>query len=195
MSSVNQFGIDCSTILCPDGILGAVGVMSQNCDPSLNQSEINSLLLVHPTLGTLVTNWGAGLVALDFDIDNADATDVKQKRIFGSGDMPNSEPLQVTTNDFNVNTLMRTYTLNFTVFDIDSVTYDYFRKIQCSSVKPLIYFTTVAQKIKGSATGISPASFDVQTPLDRGEENVERIELTITWKSKTSPDSYDSPLP
>ena len=84
MSSVNQFGIDCSTILCPDGILGAVGVMSQNCDASVNQSEINSLLLVHPTLGTLVTNWGSGLVALDFDIDNTDATDVKQKRIFGS---------------------------------------------------------------------------------------------------------------
>ena len=109
--------------------------------------------------------------------------------------MPASESLTVTTNDFNVNTLKRTFTLNFSIFDIDSVTYDYFRKLQCSTVKPLFYFTTVAQKIKGGEFAITPTSFDVQTPLERGEESVERIDLVITWKAKTSPDSYDSPLP
>lgn len=189
----NEFAIVCP--ICPDGVVGAVGVMSKDCDPELNQSEINSLILVHPTLGTLVTNWGPSLDVLDFDIDNSDANDVKQKRIFGQGDMPASESLTVTTNDFNVNTLKRTFTINFSVFDIDSVTYDYFRKLQCSTVKPLFYFTTVAQKIKGGEFAITPTSFDVQTPLERGEESVERIDLVITWKAKTSPDSYDSPLP
>lgn len=193
--ATNQFAIDCDLITCPGGSLGAMGAMDISCDPNLNQSEINSLILVHPTLGTPITNWGASLVIGDFTIDNADATNVDQKRVFGQGDMPASEVVTVITNNFNENVLTRKYTLNFSVYDINAVTYDYFRKLQCSTVKPLLYFTTVAQKIKGKDGGIVLTSFKVDTPLERGPESVERIDIIATWEAKTSPDSYDSPLP
>ena len=191
----NIFAVDCDLITCPGGSLGAASAMDINCDPNLNQSEINSLIMTHPTLGDLVTNWGPGLVVGDFDIDNTDATNVKQKRFFGIGDLAASEALTVTTNNFNSNVLMRTFTLNFSIFDLSPATYDYFRKLQCSTVKPLLWFTTVAQKIKGKDGGISLTSITVDTPLERGEESVERIDIVMTWKAKTSPDSYDSPLP
>ena len=45
----NIFAIDCDTVLCPAGALGAMDIQTENCN-DVNQSEVNSLIMWHPTL-------------------------------------------------------------------------------------------------------------------------------------------------
>jgi len=199
MSAINIFGVNCSSLDCPDGGLGAMTAQSADC-ANVYQSEVNSLVWWHPTGGstgtpTNITNWGATLATSDFDIDNADATDVKQKRIFGVGDMPSPEFSSVTVNNFNTVDIAGTWTLNFDIYDVGSSSYDYLRKLECSKVKPQFVFTTVGGKIYGDADGITPTQFRLSPVLERGEESIEKWVLTITWKSQTAPDRYDNPLP
>lgn len=191
-TTINEFSIDCDAQTCA-AALGAASAQVQDCPANINQSEVDSIILVHPTLGTLVTNWGPSLVALDFDIDNTDATDVSQKRFYGVGSVPANEVQDVTLNNFQQYSLDKTFTLTMDIFDITPTTYDYFRKIQCGKVKPLIYYTTVADKIFGSSVGISPIKFMVTTPLESGEGSLEKITIEVSWKAKTSPDRYPMP--
>lgn len=191
---INIFGIDCSTITCPDGLLGAADVMTSDCSANINRSEVNSVILVHPTLGTPIANWGAGMVALDFDIDNSDATDVKQKQFVGRGSFGEPETTTTTLNDFREYDITKTYTLTFTVFDIGDSTYDFMRKIECGSVTPLLYFTTVAGKIYGKDGGICPKQVRASLILDEGSDAIERWQVQFIWEAKTAPDRFDYPL-
>ena len=195
MSAINIFSIDCSSITCPDGTLGAMDAINQDCNDNIYQSEINSLIWWHPTAGADITNWGPSLAASDFDIDNTDGTDAKQKRIFGQGDLSAPEYSTVTTNNFNQVDLPSTYTVNFDIFDVGGNSYDYLRKLQCSKVKPNFVFTTVGGKIWGDGDGITPTMFRLSPILERGEESVEKWSLVITWKSHTAPDRQANPLP
>jgi len=189
----NIFAIDCDTVLCPAGALGAMDIQTENCN-DVNQSEVNSLIMWHPTLGVAPTNWGAGIAAIDFDIDNTDATDVKQKQIFVKGGMPASEEVTKTLNSFQDVVINRTHTLTLELYTFGDATYDYLRKLQCNKVKPLFDFTTVGGKLLGKDGGISPVKFALDFLLEEGEENCEKWSITISWKSLTAPDRLDNPL-
>ena len=189
----NIFAIDCDTVLCPAGALGAMDIQTENCN-DVNQSEVNSLIMWHPTLGVAPTNWGAGIAAIDFDIDNTDATDVKQKQIFVKGGMPASEEVTKTLNSFQDVVINRTHTLTLELYTFGDDTYDYLRKLQCNKVKPLFDFTTVGGKLFGKDGGISPVKFALDFLLEEGEENCEKWSITISWKSFTAPDRLDNPL-
>jgi len=191
-STINEFSIDCDAQTCA-AALGAASAQVQDCPANINQSEVDSIIMIHPTLGTPISNWGGSLVALDFDIDNTDATDVSQKRFFGVGSVPANEVQEVTLNNFQNFSIDKTFTLTMDIFDITPATYDYFRKIQCGKVKPLFWYTTVADKIYGSTTGINPIKFMVTTPLESGEGSLEKITIEVSWKAKTSPDRYPMP--
>lgn len=194
MSAFNIFSIDCASVTCPDGALGAMDVISQDCNENINQSEVNSIILWHPTLGTAPSVWPP-LAPSDFSIDNTDATDVSQKQIFGQGDMPLPEFQSVTTNNFNSVDIAGTFTLNFDIFDVGATSYDYLRKLQCATVKPLFIFSTVGGYLYGKDGGITPTQFRLSPVLERGEEAVEKWTCTITWKSRTAPDRVENPLP
>lgn len=189
----NIFAIDCDTVLCPAGALGAMDVQTENCN-DVNQSEVDSIIMWHPTLGVAPTNWGAGIAAIDFDIDNTDATDVKQKQLFVKGGMPASEEITKTLNSFQDVVINRTHTLTLELYTFGDATYDYLRKLQCNKVKPLFCFTTVGGKLFGKDEGIYATKFALDFLLEEGEENCEKWSITISWKSLTAPDRLDNPL-
>ena len=189
----NIFAIDCDTVLCPAGALGAMDIQTENCN-DVNQSEVDSLIMWHPTLGVAPTNWGAGIAAIDFDIDNTDATDVKQKQLFVKGGMPASEEITKTLNSFQDVVINRTHTLTLELYTFGDATYDYLRKLQCNKVKPLFCFTTVGGKLFGKDEGIYATKFALDFLLEEGEENCEKWSITISWKSLTAPDRLDNPL-
>ena len=193
MSAINIFSVDCSTVVCPAGALGAMDAATQNCN-SVVQSEVNSIIFWHPTLGTAPLAWPPLLVT-DFDIDNTDATDVKQKQIFGIGDMPAPEFQSVVVNNFNSVDIAGTWTLNFDLFDIGTESYDYLRKLECSTVKPQFIFSTVGGYLYGKDGGITATQIRLSPILERGEESVEKWSFVITWKSQTAPDRVPNPLP
>jgi hypothetical protein len=148
----------------------------------------------HPTLGTAPTNWGSSLAATDFNIDNADATEVAQKQFFGIGSIGEPEIVTTTLNDFREYVLTKIYTLTFTIFDIGSDTYDFMRKLECGVVIPYVLFTTVGQEIGGKDGGICPKSIQPSLILDEGNDAIKKWQLVITWESKTAPDMFDNPL-
>lgn len=194
MSAFNIFSINCANVTCPDGALGAMDIISQDCNGNINQSEVNSIILWHPTLGSGPTAWPP-LAPTDFNIDNTDITDVAQKQIFGQGDMPLPEFQSVVTNNFNSVDIAGTFTLNFDIFDVGATSYNYLRKLQCATVKPYFIFSTVGGYLYGKDGGIVPTQFRLSPVLERGEESVEKWTCTITWKSRTAPDRVENPLP
>lgn len=193
MSIVNIFAIDCDTVDCPDGALGAMDAQSESCNDVV-QSEINSIIFWHPTLGTAPTNWGAGIAAIDFSIDNTDATDVNQKQIFVVGGMPEPEETTITTNGFQEVTLSKTFSLTATLYTFGDATFDYLRKLQCNKVKPQFVFTTAGGKLVGNDGGITPSKFTLNYVLEEGEESVEKWTFDIQFKALTAPDRLDNPL-
>jgi hypothetical protein len=193
MSIVNIFAIDCTDVDCPDGVLGAMDNQSENCNDVV-QSEVNSLIFWHPTLGTAPTNWGPGIAAIDFSIDNTDATDADQKQIFVTGAMAEPEDVTKTVNGFQEVVISRTFTLTATLFTFGDVTFDYLRKLQCGKVKPQFDFTTAGDKLIGKDGGITPSKFTLNYVLDEGEESCEKWTFEIQWKSLTAPDRLDNPL-
>lgn len=193
MSIVNIFAVDCDLLDCPDGALGAMDAQSESCNEVI-QSEVNSVIFWHPTLGTAPTNWGAGITALDFDIDNTDATDVKQKQIFVTGSVPEATDTEVTVNGFQTIVLSRTHTMTVNLYTFGDATYDYLRKIQCGKVKPQFDFTTNGGKLFGKDGGITPSKISANFVLNEGEESFETWTITFEWKSLTAPDRLDNPL-
>lgn len=194
MSIINKFAVDCDAIACPDGNLGAAAAQTENCNDVV-LSEVNSIILVHPTLGTPILNWGTGLVVGDFDIDNTDATNVKQKRFFVSGEMAEPDDKFVKTNSFNQVKMNGLYTLTADLYTLPIATYDYFRKIACGKVRPQLYFTTMGGKIFGKDGGITCSKISANIVLGTGEDSIEMIKLVFEWYALNSPDRYENPLP
>lgn len=191
---MSQFEIDCSALDCTTAH-PAAAAQRRDCPTGIKRSEINSLFTLDPINGVPISNWGAGLVALDFDIDNTDATGVKQKQFFGKGNLAVDDGVAVTLNDFNSVDISKIQTLTFEIYDIAPETFNYFRSIQCGTLStPRIYFTTVSDMIYGAAEGILLTSFKVSFPLDEGEDAIEKIVITATIDDKVAPDRYDYPL-
>lgn len=191
---INIFEVDCDTIQCPDGPLGALSVQTENCN-DVNLSEVNSIIWIHPTLGLGIDNWGSVLTPADFNIDNSDTTDAAQKQIFVTGGVAEPEETEVTLNGFQTVTLNKTFTLSAEFYsDGSEETYNYLRKLECNKVKPNFWFTTMGGKIFGRDGGITPSKFSLSKVLEQGEESVEKWVINIQWKALTSPDRYDYPL-
>jgi len=193
MSLINIFAVDCDLVTCPGGPLGAMNAQTESCN-DVALSEVNSIIFWHPTSGNAPTNWGPAIAAIDFSIDNTDATDADQKQIFVTGGVPEPEETEITVNGFQTVILNKTFTLNFELYTDGSDTYDYMRKLQCGTVKPQFLFTTMGGKIFGADGGITPSKFTVNKVLEQGEESVEKWVGEIQWKALTAPDRYDNPL-
>ena len=194
MSVINIFAVDCDGVVCPDGVLGAMDAQAEFCN-DVDQSEVNSIIFWHPTLGVAPTNWGPTMIAGDFDIDNTDATDVKQKRLFVKGGMPEPDESVITTNAFQEVVLSRTYNLELTLYTAKDATYDYLRKLQCGKVKPKFVFSTAGANLFGKDGGIEPSKLSLSVVLEEGEESVEKWTIKIAWKGLVSPDRVPNPLP
>ena len=197
MAFENIGQIACAAINCTSP-LGAAAEQLQFCQRNISQSEVNTLICWHPTLGTPIANWPAsgetGLVALDFDIDNTDATDVKQKQFFGVGSVADPEENTIEVNDGQTYVLNRTRTLTFNIYQMPIETYNWLRELQCGTVKPKFVYGDRANYLYGIDGGLVASNWTVAFPKDSGADAVNRATLTITFDGKTDPDRAISPL-
>lgn len=196
MSLENIFSIDCSTLDCGAGNLGAIENFDPNCAQKLIKSEIGHILLMHPTLGVAPTDWtveGAGGWA---DVlDNTDSSDVKVKRIPCIGDKPAEERPEITGTNGVTFDGKGTYTLNITLIDIPDQLYDYMRKVQCGKILPIIWYEDNDGNMYGQNDGIVTTKFTPNFIHDRGQDSYVRIDITIQFIAQTDPDRITSPLP
>lgn len=191
----NIFSIDCSTISCATGNLGAIEELDPKCPKKIDRSEINYLLLMHPTLGVPPTDWTvAGAGGWADVIDNTDATDVKVKRLYCIGDKPAETRADIPSADGIVIKGEGTYTLNITLPDLPDNLYDYLRKVQCGKVVPTVWYEDRGGNMFGANDGIETNSIVVNFIKDRGDDAYNRAELIITFVADTDPDRIVSPL-
>ena len=195
MALNNVFSIDCGTISCATGNLGAIEELDPKCPLKIDRSEINYLLLMHPTLGVAPTDWAvAGAGGWADVIDNTDATDVKVKRIPVIGDKPAETRADIQSTDGVILKGEGTYTLNITIVDLPPLLYDYLRKVQCGKVIPIVWYEDRGGNMFGQNDGIQTNSVVVNFIKDRGDDAYNRAELIITFTADTDPDRIDSPL-
>lgn len=191
--SFNNIGtIDCTAQTCAD-TLPAAAVQDQFCPEEVSQSEVNSLILFSES-GTAPSNWGAAIVATDFNIDNTDTAGLAQKQFFGMGSVAEPEDAEITLNDDVRYVLERTRTLTFTIYDLPLATRDFLRELQCDVYRPRFLFTDRGGYIYGVDGGLVAKQFKVSFPKNSGNDAVNQAVITIVFAGKTDPDRFVSPL-
>jgi len=186
--------VNCDNLECPGGILGAAGTITTDC-LEVDLSQIGAIILWHPTLGTAPTNWGNSMAVTDFDIDNSDATDTKQKRFPLIGNLAKPEYQKISTIAFNSVTILKTRAFNFRMFHVDLTTYDFLRKVECGKIRPKFILETEGGYLLGKDGGIDFSDIELDAVWNEGETEVEYWEGVISFKTKVSPDKVLNPLP
>lgn len=194
MSAINIFSIDCENTVCPNGTLGAAGNFDLSCLDAV-LSQLKSIVMWHPTLGNAPTNWGPSMLVTDFDIDNTDATDAKQKRFPIIGSLGKPEYQKIPTVSFAKIVAKKTRQVNFRIYHTDDATYDFLRKVECNKVRPRFILETEGGKLLGKDGGISVSDIELDAVWNEGETEVEYWEAVWEYQSNVSPDRIPSPLP
>lgn len=194
MSSINVFSIDCTALDCDTAILGPAATITSSCLES-DLSQLGGVILWHDGVAPNPTNWGPTMVVGDFDIDNTNADDTKQKRFPIVGSSPKPEYTKQTTFGFKAVTVLKKRTISFKIYHVDSVTYDYLRRLECEKVRPNVLFETEGGYLLGKDGGIQYDDFELDPIWEEGEEAIEYWECTITFSSKNAPDRVPDPLP
>ena len=192
--SENVFSVDCDTLDCDTAILGAATTITSKCLET-DLSQIGGVMLWHDTLAPNPTNWGNAMVVGDFVIDNENALDTTLKRFPIVGSSPKPDYTKITTFGFKTVTTLKKRTVTFKLYHVDSVTYDYLRRLECGKVRPNVLFETEGGYILGKDGGIQYDDFELDPVWEEGEDAVEYWECVITFNSKNAPDRVPNPLP
>jgi len=194
MSSINVFGVDCADLDCETAILGAATTITSKCLES-DLSQIGGIILWHDAVAPNPSNWGMSMIEGDFAIDNENADDTKQKRFPIVGSSAKPEYTKQTTFGFKQVTTLKKRTITFKLYHVDSVTYDYLRKLECGKVRPNVLFETEGGYILGKDGGIQYDEFELDPIWEEGDSAIEYWEGTLTFNSKNAPDRVPNPLP
>jgi hypothetical protein len=191
MPLINNF------IVCADDCDTPLAIVVEDIDPTCPPApllaEIDTLLLMHPTLGAPPADW---TVTADWAtaIDNADITDGKIKQLSVIGSIPAAERPEVTMPSQTIIYREGTYTATFQVRSLPKGVYDYLQKLQCGRIKPKFWYTSLGGYMYGTSNGIQSNSIQVNFIKEAGAEAYDSAEIVLQWKAETDPLRIDNPL-
>ena len=196
MSNSNIFTIDCTGFDCDQGLPVSAGPNPSNCSIEAVDSTIDSVVLFDQINGNPATNWGPSMTALDFPIDNADATGVSMKRFVGIGSMSFTEgdTLELVSGSEKLKPGTFEFVITLPLPQVDNTMRDYFRTIECGKFIPRFYVTTTSGHVFGAANGLLPSK-KVTAPMVLDEGGNQNVVLTLSYVARISPDRFISPLP
>lgn len=157
---------------------------SQVCDLWLIPSGVSDILDYTDPL--------VPIVATD-TVDNTNADNTKAKNLIGEGSVGTPELIVSEYPKRKTRVTGRTYTLTFRLKNMASTINDLLDKLQCGDTKFTFYYANVGGFIFGGPGGISPASIDVQRPLDGGRDDKMYADVIITWDADGDPKRYSNP--
>lgn len=174
---------DCGTALPP--------VNFSNCSPQVSYSEIERAFFAKPIAAafadwTSPTEWTARI--------NPSTTvgDDYIRELHVIGDKPAATPVTIQISRGRNITIGKDHTVNLTIDDISDETYEFFRALECGS-QVKFWYETAGAKAYGGNEGII-ADVVANSVLNRGRDQIENINLTLTWRAKFSPERTDSPI-
>lgn len=177
---------------CPANCAAPLPVFSfTDCNPEVFLSEIEWLLLAKPT-ATNIADMDV-LASWSDRVENSGvATADTIRKIRVTGDMPAAAENEQTISGQRRLVVDRTFTINAEVDETGDVNYQALRELQCGGLMK-IWPVTRSGHIFGGVTGVL-ATVKTNLSLARGENEIQKISITATWKSKFFPERDLWPL-
>lgn len=182
---------------CDTGIeLGALPV-EQNCiSYDLQLSEVSDLFILPDGATDFLASWAGGTpTQVSGAIDNTNTDNTKAKHLVGIGDVPEYAADSIDYPKGQSKEGTKTYTLNFTYYQMDNVSYATLRALQCGWTGFKFRYADRAGHIYGvAAGGLVPASVKVTFPKGRGNTSYNVAQITITWQADGDPERRPNPI-
>lgn len=182
-----------ATPTCPTDCTAALPVVKfSDCAPDINLSEIRRIFLAK-TIADDFTDWSEPTEWATRVSDTDIASDDTIRAFTVIADKPAGDLNIYEASDGRDITISKSNTINYTIDDVTPENYEFLRTgIECGGQFKM-WFETMGGKLYGGNEGIR-SSMTGDNILNRGREEVELIEGTITWKSKHSPERVESPI-
>ena len=182
-----------ANILCKDCEEQKLPVVNfDDCAPALNQSEIEYIYVgTKKTKSFTDVATAAEWTERLSETDIALADVIRPLRVIGN--MPAGSVRSIEISGKRTITIGTDRTLNWSIDETSNENYEFFRQfVECSGgVK--FWFETRGGKLYGGNDGIK-GTMNGSLVLDEGADAIEKIQGTITWDSKHSPERVDSPI-
>lgn len=176
---------------CPTGCSDFLPVVDfDNCNPEVFFGEIRKIYLASLD-ADIIADWTSATDWLA-RIDNSDVADINSIReLTVSADMPAGEEDVIEISNKRKVSTPATFTINITIDDNSDLNYELMRWSECNTTVRAWYATD--SHLYGGETGVQ-ADLMLKEVIERGNKSLIRIEGTLTWESKYSPERCDNPL-
>lgn len=161
------------------------------CAPAINLSEIVRIFiaLASATPFTDVaqaSEWTTRLSQTATDVDAIRALTV-------IADKPAGTAVTRDISGGRTYIIGKDHTLNVSIDDTSDENYEFIRKLECGG-KFKIWYETAGGYLYGGNEGIPTKSVNFDDVLNRGADEIETFEGTITWRAKFHPERVKSPI-
>ena len=177
------------TITCPTGCQNDVPAISMDeCNPAVDFSEVDKLYMT--ARSNPLSDWtDAAEWATRIDNSGTSASDIREWWV--SGELP--EPERTVTeidNDREISSPMK-FQMTLEVFETNTTNYDAVRFLQCGT-QFLMWFSA-GEYLYGSTDGIE-ADVIATHLITKGNREINKLQLLVTWEAKHNPERIANPL-
>lgn len=177
---------------CPTGCEAALGtVLFDDCAPKINASEIKRIFIAKATAEPF-TDWETATEWTTRMVQSGDTPAGVIRTLTVIGDKPAGSPVQRDISNGRKYIVGKDHVVNFTVDDVSVENYEFMRLLECGG-RFRIWYETKGGYLYGGNEGIL-ASLQLDDVLPRGNDEIETLNGTATWRSRFSPERVLSPI-
>lgn len=176
----------CNCVTCDTQFVFAALPDDPECDEAIYESQICGVIVL-PLTASLPTDW-TDAAEWGTLINNSDTSNIAAKYLTVKGGVPVPEKTIVEVAKGVKKVTTKTYTFNGDAYNLDGVTREFLRSLECNPDNYRVWFETLHGNLFGGANGIRPNFTDADLPLDPADDAVELGNVQIEWRSICSPD-------
>lgn len=174
---------DCTSALPPVGF--------DDCNPEVNLSEIVRIFVGKSTSSAFTTpatatEWTTRVSETSVTGDNY------LRPLTVIGDKPAPTPVTKELSNGRTKVIRKDHVINFTIDDTNTVNHEFLRTVECGG-RYRIWYETAAGLMYGGSTGIL-VNMNLDMILNRGADEHQVMNGTLTWKSKFTEERFISPI-
>jgi hypothetical protein len=172
---------------CDDVLLYPAIPAEQNCTSyPQTLAEVSDLFLVPDGAPDIFATFSGTPTYVADSVDNTVTDNTASKWLVGIGSIPASEKTETPYPKGKSKTTKRVYTLTFTYYQLDALSYAFLQKVQCGAVNFTFYYADMGDWVYGIAGGIVPDFVDVDFPKGTGTTPNQAV-ITLKWSADGDP--------
>jgi hypothetical protein len=186
-------------ITCPTDCTGDLPVVSfSDCAPQTSKSEINRLYMGKANTKAFTT-WGSPTEWADrlsqSIVPPGDSEELPAdliRPITVSAEKPDASMTEIDISDGRKAISNVDHVINFEIDDVSQINYDWVRQLECGYVGRF-WYSTMGGHLFGGNKGIK-ATIKAKVVLAKGNDGLQKIVGTISWKSQFTEERVVSPI-